>query len=273
MSKNFFYKQKSVKTHTRTTPKSKKTINIASYSRKQRYRNYSKIPKGKTQELFNQKSNRSKHIDLKSTSENILKTPNESWSTEKIIDFIGKYNAKAKIKNHYISYSLNRINNAKPYENLTQKQKNIILQEITSENTFIDDDGEAREYYTNLKYEFSKISPDELPMSSWENLEQTAKIFGKDHILSHFKNMRKLEKSITNKGYDPDSPITVEYIPNRKQIMVSMGNHRIQAVRNLIKKGVLNKNFKIPVLILIHDEKLRWKLRNKYQKLRKQKTK
>ncbi len=146
------------------------------------------------------------------------------------------------------------------------------MRELNEENLFDDDImGEVKEYYTNLKYSFLQLSPNDLPMSSWETLEQDAEIFGKKKILNDIRKIQKLERSIINKGYNKNYPVTLEYIPKDKKSVIGMENHRIQAVRNLIERKQLYRNFKIPIMIIIHNDKLRWKLRNKYKKLRRQK--
>lgn len=79
MSENYFYKQKTVRKHSRHTPKTRKIITIGAYDRKQRYRNYAKISRARAQQLFEQRSQRARTLDLKTTSKKVFDVPNEYW--------------------------------------------------------------------------------------------------------------------------------------------------------------------------------------------------
>ena len=80
MSKKYYYKDQKVKGHSRTIPKSQKVIKIDSYDRKQKFRRYSNISKAKAKTLFDKRSQRSKTMDLKATSNIVLEIPNEKWA-------------------------------------------------------------------------------------------------------------------------------------------------------------------------------------------------
>jgi len=216
-----------------------------------------------------------KGIDTKKRKSNNIKSkkfniPNKSWKNEEILNYVKKYNAKAKIRQTFYYGSLETNyglqTNIKTYNNLSQSQKNIIIRELNEEGVFENDTGKTKEYYTNLKYSFKKLPPNSLPMSSWESLDKFIKTFGKERVIHDIKKIHELERSIINKGYNQNYPVILEYIPNHKKSYIGTGNHRIQSVRNLIARKKINRNFKIPVIIVIHDEKLKQKLKSKYKK-------
>lgn len=103
----YYRKQKTVRGHTRYDPRSDKSVNVHSYNRNQRYRNYETVPMSKARELFNQRSERAKASDLSKTSKKVLDEPNEDWAKN-----IGKIDVKGidtkkKIKIKYAKDHLN----------------------------------------------------------------------------------------------------------------------------------------------------------------------
>jgi len=112
-----------------------------------------------------------------------------------------------------------------------------------------------------------------LPASQWESLKGDERIFDKKKLIGIFKKIQLLERKIKKEGYKKTNPITFDYNPHQKNAVISMGNHRLQAVRNLIQKKYLSPSFKIPVLFIINDDALMWKLRTKERKLKKEEFK
>ncbi len=80
MTNQFIKKKIKVKGHTRRDPRSKKRVNVRSYQRNQRFRDYGSISKTRAQILFNQRSQRARTMDLKTTSKKVFENPNEKWS-------------------------------------------------------------------------------------------------------------------------------------------------------------------------------------------------
>ena len=84
MSNKYYHKEITVREHTRFDPRLNKRVGVGKYPRKQRYRNYEDISMSRAKELFNQRSQRARSIDLSSTSKKVFTDPNEYW--EKHID-------------------------------------------------------------------------------------------------------------------------------------------------------------------------------------------
>jgi len=85
----YYSKEITVSGHTRYDPRAEKTVNVHSYSRNQRYRNYETVSISKARELFNQRSERAKTSDLSKTTKKVLDEPNEYWAKN-----IGKSDVK-----------------------------------------------------------------------------------------------------------------------------------------------------------------------------------
>ena len=192
------------------------------------------------------------------------------WNKEQIVAYIDNYNFKSKNPT-YMPFNIQKIKNPKLFKELSIRQKRIIFNELNQEYLFDDDIyGTAKKYHENIKYAFSLMNPKELPASQWESLRGDERIFDKKKLIGVFKNVQKLERKIKKEGYNKNKPVTLDYIPNQKNVVISMGNHRLQAVRNLIQKKQLSPSFKLPILFVIHDNKLMWKLRTEEKKLRKE---
>ena len=64
-------------------------------------------------------------------------------------------------------------------------------------------------------------------------------------------------------GYDATRPVVVDIVDVigkagfKHTAVASYGNHRLQAVRNLMARGGLPASFKIPVVIVFNDSKVR----------------
>lgn len=75
----YYKKSKRVKGHSRFDPRINKRVNVNSYTRNQRYRNYKGISREQALKLFNQRSNRARAIDKSKTSKKVFEVPNEYW--------------------------------------------------------------------------------------------------------------------------------------------------------------------------------------------------
>ena len=195
------------------------------------------------------------------------------WNKKQIIAYIDNYNFKSNNPT-YMSFNIQKIKNPKLFKELSIQQKRIIFNELNQEHLFDDDvHGITKKYYENIKYAFSLMTPKELPASQWESLKGDERIFDKKKLIGIFKKIQLLERKIKKEGYKKTNPITFDYNPHQKNAVISMGNHRLQAVRNLIQKKYLSPSFKIPVLFIINDDALMWKLRTKERKLKKEEFK
>ena len=192
-------------------------------------------------------------------------------SNEKEINmYIETYNAKSG-NPIYMPYSLQKIPTQKAYDDLSPKQKKIIWRELGEETIMGKDASEidiefSKQYYSQLKYSFKKMRPDDLPASSWESGDETLKIFGKRKAIQDQRKIQDLEKKIKNEGYNEKYPVSIEYIPDQKKVVLSMGNHRLQAIRNMISRDELSKEYKIPTMFIIENPKLHWKIHRQLQK-------
>ena len=127
MSENYFYKQKTVRKHSRHTPKTRKIITIGAYDRKQRYRNYAKISRARAQQLFDQRSQRARTLDLKTTSKKVFDVPNEYWEK-----YIGRSDVKG-IDTKIIDYS-KKETLVKTLKNNIEKAKKLKVQIVNSKD-------------------------------------------------------------------------------------------------------------------------------------------
>jgi hypothetical protein len=195
-----------------------------------------------------------------------------------LVDQFNSRNAKATIRETYSKRAAKQFKKSEGifFKDLTQRQRDIIIRELTNEYMFDDDIyGTVREYYEGLRYQFIKIAPEKLPMSAWEYIEPGSS--DAEDIEKHFERQTKIENSIIKDGYNDDYPITVGYSwhenDNAHLISIAYGNHRIQAVRNLMAIGRLPPDFKIPVMVIFDDPVLRARIRRKEQTLRRQELK
>jgi len=79
MSNKYYKKKVKVSGYTRNDPRCKKPVKVGTYQRDQRYRNYRDLSMSEAKRLFNQRPQRSKTIDKKTTSKKVLEDPNEYW--------------------------------------------------------------------------------------------------------------------------------------------------------------------------------------------------
>jgi len=196
----------------------------------------------------------------------------EKSSKAEINAYIDTYNAKSG-NPLYMPYSLQKIPPQKLYNDLQSKQKKIIWRELSEEAIMGEDASEedkefSKKYYSQLKYSFKKMRSSDLPASSWESGEETLRLFGKEKAIRDQMKIQELEEKIKKEGYNEKYPVSIEYIPSQKKVVLSMGNHRLQAVRNLISRDELPKDYKIPTMFIIDNPALKRKI---HQGLKKKK--
>lgn len=147
------------------------------------------------------------------------------------------------------------------FDALTPAQQAIVLDQLRAEG--------SADTLNDYTYTFTTFKASELPSTDWE---RTATTFidhelGRDrsghgnwgsprHFPKHYNIIVGLEKAILKDGFSKDAPVLVGCLrPNEDtgRIGLNGGNHRVQAVRNLIKAGKLPEGFKIPAIATFTD--------------------
>lgn len=89
-NKKYYKKKIDVKKHKRHDPRSNKDVNVDSYKRDQKFRQYQKIPMKEAREFFEKRSPTQKEIDLGIEARMMFAVPNQLWlNIPNIVDIWG----------------------------------------------------------------------------------------------------------------------------------------------------------------------------------------
>ena len=130
-----------------------------------------------------------------------------------------------------------RVRDARDFESLSPPEKKIVEAALEEEHREAD-----IPFHVFL---FSSIRPDDLPASAWE----------KHDAGGHGRKIDQLYDIIKRCGYSRRKPVLLFAVPDgddRAEATVEGGHHRLQAVRDLARDGVISRSFKIPCIICFH---------------------
>ena len=148
------------------------------------------------------------------------------------------------------------IRSARYYDELNPEEHTIAFKELEAEERDMEAGSSA--------FLFVDISPGKLPPSFFESPDMYVpasypNILREKIIEEHRAKIHALEASIQKKGYERNCPVMLFAVPARDMNQPSKsiaclegGMHRLQAVRNLIGKGIISPAFKLPCLIRFH---------------------
>ncbi len=140
------------------------------------------------------------------------------------------------------------LSKARAFKSFTDKERLIIAEIFESEFSLL----ELGDY----KFTLGSSSIAFLPATEYE--ERLAKhlnglVEGNEASTGTFEEIVQLEASIKSSGYNVRYPVLIEVHPLTSgdlELRLRGGNHRVQAVRNLIMQGHLSPRFKIPAVFM-----------------------
>ncbi len=104
------------------------------------------------------------------------------------------------------------------------------------------------------KFKIININPDKLPMTIIEQEIYYPYCNERDYLW-HIRKVEDIENSIIEKGFESEHPLLLYYMKEPyPSIALTGGNHRLQAVRNLISKGKLPKSTKVPAIFIYNSK-------------------
>lgn len=133
------------------------------------------------------------------------------------------------------------------FDDLDERQKRIIISELSAEPRYSmhSEDRLAKYLSFMVAFKFTRFVADKLPRSAWESSTKEKEL----------SKIRDLEASILDRGYlDDKPPVLYQHFDLESMQFVSeydSGNHRVQAVKNLVNHGSLPPSFSIPVVQMI----------------------
>jgi len=152
----------------------------------------------------------------------------------------------AKIKNSIAPIRKEFTKNCKVFSLFLLRDQDIIYHQLKKENM-------EPEIYLS-KFKIINISPDKLPRTVIEQEIYYPYCKEEDYIW-HLNKVEKIEKNIIEKGFESDHPLLLYYMKKPyPSIALTGGNHRLQAIRNLIARGKLPKSFKVPAVFIYNSE-------------------
>jgi hypothetical protein len=178
-------------------------------------------------------------------------------SQQAILNFVLEMVERGKIKPYNQTNggknSFGSLCNFGTFFKLTPKKKEIVGKALKGE-------GEGLYFNrNNYLYCLRNYKHFKLPRSAWDHLYDGIKINWKD-IRIHYQYSRnmykiyKLEESILKNGLKRDKPLLLrfyekpEYTPSPHIDLVG-GNHRLQAIRNLVRRKKLRRDTPIPCIV------------------------
>nr|BDI55131.1 MAG: hypothetical protein [uncultured archaeon] len=154
--------------------------------------------------------------------------------------------SSSKIKKSIAPIKKEFTKNCKAFSLFLLKDQDIIYHQLKKENI-------EPEIYLS-KFKIINISPDKLPMTIIEQEIYYPYCKERDYIW-HLNKVEKIEKNIIEKGFESDHPLLLYYMKEPyPSITLAGGNHRLQAIRNLISRGKLPKSFKVPAVFIYNSE-------------------
>jgi hypothetical protein len=156
----------------------------------------------------------------------------EDLSLNNLKSYVESNYARSEIRGVFTKLNLG-FSNAKPYEfylDKDEKNREIILRTLEDENVELS-------FLERYLFLFREINLNKLPKSAWENIFSRIVGIERNEALFHMKKIADLENSIEKEGFNKDYPIYLRLSNNGIDYMVDGGHHRLQSLRNLIKKG------------------------------------
>jgi len=147
------------------------------------------------------------------------------------------------------------LSKASDFKSFTGEKRKMIAETFESEFSLL----ELGEY----KFTIGSSSISFLPATIYE--ERLAKhlnvlVEGNEASTGTFEEIVQLEASIKSSGYNTRYPVLVEVHPLTSgdlELLLKGGNHRVQAVRNLIMQGHLPSSFKIPTIFVFDKGRIK----------------
>ena len=153
---------------------------------------------------------------------------------------------------------------AKPFNAWPPQTQAIIMEQLKAEH--------RDRHVDDFVYAFGTFKESEFGASYWESwaLEYIDVYYYKKYkytetsetMHDHYIKVKKLMRLIKQNGFDYTQPLMINCLPawmdRPSKFWQSGGHHRLQAIRNLIKAGELQKSFRFPVLCCF--EKREWDL-------------
>ena len=150
--------------------------------------------------------------------------------------------AKAQLQSKITLFVPVNFSTSLPFETLSLEKQAVVEEAFKSEG--------ISDMIQNYTYDFVTCTEDQLPASYWENPVSKASFIDPVKTITKIET---LEKKIQQEGFNPQFPLLLTGM-SEGRVGVDGGHHRLQAVRNLIEKNLLDRNFSIPCLIRYHKD-------------------
>lgn len=150
-----------------------------------------------------------------------------------------KHIAPARIRSDNIPYSQNMCEGAKEWDLFNQEERKKIYNQLADEHM------KNRIMLTNFVIKQYKV--DDLPMSTVEQDLYCNGISDKD-IKWEVGNVELAAGDMRKRGLHRMNPILID--ATKKGVVIANGNHRVQALRNMMRNGEIPKNFMVPTIMI-----------------------
>lgn len=150
-----------------------------------------------------------------------------------------KVTAPSKIRRGYAPQKFH-FQESRPIEDFPAVERKIIYLQLVEEA--------GEKYIEDYTYLFTSLSPDDLPISAWEQPWERYAGINPQSLLPILGEIREVQDLIEKEGFKAKYPLLLTAY-SRGDFAVDGGHHRLQAVRNLIAAGKLPVDFKVPCVV------------------------